>query len=229
MVVKLATCIYIRAGSTRLPEKCYRIISGKIILEHIVHALTARIDRKDIWLLTSVETKDDRIVDIASSLGINTFRGSEEFPILRTTEALPILLQRGYTHLARVCGDSPVYSLDIQCEVLKAIETRGVEWSGGNTLPKSFPNGMSVEIYCLHALAIALKHQPELLQTDSLTEVMKRINPRINLLTKQDIGNLGCFTVDTLNDIEKVSSYLGSNRKDLDAKIKQMLSCSEIS
>jgi len=228
MVIKLATCIYIRSGSTRLPGKCYRVINGKTILEHIVDALKPRMHLNDIWLLTSVESKDDQIVNIARSLGINTVRGCEQYPILRTNEALPTLLENGYTHLARVCGDSPMYSVDIHCEVLKAIEKLGVQWSGGNTLPKSFPNGMSVEIYCLDALARALRKQPELLENDSLTEVMKKIRPRINLFTREDTSDLGCFTVDTLSDIANISNSLRTNRKELDAKIQRMLASSEL-
>lgn len=223
MVMRIATCIYIRSGSTRLPGKCYRLVCGKTMLEHIVYSLESYEDRNDIWLMTSTEKRDDKLVTLAKSLGISVFRGCERYPVQRTWEALSVLCREGYSHIARVCGDSPMYSVEVQSKIVEIIRKEGPQWSGGNTLPKSFPNGMSVEIYCIDALRKVLAEEPELLREDSLTEVMKRISLRLNVMTTEVTSDLGSFTVDTFSDVEKITDKMLNQRGEVASRIMQMI------
>ena len=108
MKSSIAWIIFIRSSSTRLPGKCYLPLSGLTCLEHIVSsALSSGISKSDIFLATSDSVGDQKIIDIAAGLGINVILGSELYPIKRYFINRSSL--EGYSHVARICGDSPFY------------------------------------------------------------------------------------------------------------------------
>ncbi len=188
-MVKVASCIFIRANSKRFRNKCYVQIAGSNCLKRIFSSLiNNNISRHDIYLLTSTDSSADRLIQQAKSLNINYLRGPEEYPILRISNYLPLLIQREYTHFGRICGDSPLYPgyLYHKCITILNSNKEYKSFSLENTLPKTFPNGMSIEIYDLKTVKDLLYKHPELLYHDSLTDVLKLCKSRIHLSTTCD-------------------------------------------
>ena len=71
---------FARAGSKRLPNKCYYKIGGLINIAHIYNSLIAnKIDRKDIYLCTSGKSENSGLVKFANDVKIKTTMGSEEY------------------------------------------------------------------------------------------------------------------------------------------------------
>lgn len=65
-------------GSTRLPGKVMKIIKGKTVLEHVVTRVKAAEHIDDIIIATTMNSKDDEIVDESTKLGVKYYRGDEE-------------------------------------------------------------------------------------------------------------------------------------------------------
>ena len=110
MVKKTAWLIFIRSQSKRLPNKCYLKFKGKNTLERLVNsAISEKIDRRDIFLCTSIHDSCDELVSIAENLGINILRGPEDYPIKRFFNEKAIQRLFKYYFIVRICGDSPFY------------------------------------------------------------------------------------------------------------------------
>ena len=78
MAGKIIATIECRMTSTRLPGKVMMKSCGKPILQHLVERLS-RVKELDAILFATTENKtDDCIEDLARSLNIGCYRGSEE-------------------------------------------------------------------------------------------------------------------------------------------------------
>ena len=124
-------------------------IGENIMLEHIVNNLQSDcISGQDIYLCTSSSFEDDRLLPIASKLGINIIRGDENNPIERYW--MNSQTWDRYSFVSRVNGDSPMYIGRLGLEALKKIEKEKIDPDIITNIRGSkrhFPSGLSLEIY----------------------------------------------------------------------------------
>ena len=148
-MVNCAWLIFIRSSSVRLPGKALMKIGENIMLEHIVNNLQSDcISGQDIYLCTSSSFEDDRLLPIASKLGINIIRGDENNPIERYW--MNSQTWDRYSFVSRVNGDSPMYIGRLGLEALNKIEKEKIDPDIITNIRGSkrhFPSGLSLEIY----------------------------------------------------------------------------------
>ena len=84
---KIVAIIQARMGSTRLPGKVLREVGGKPILEILIKRLrrSRRID--SILVATTEKAEDNGIVDLATKVGVEWYRGSEDDVLKRFIDA----------------------------------------------------------------------------------------------------------------------------------------------
>jgi spore coat polysaccharide biosynthesis protein SpsF len=78
-----AIFITARTSSTRLPNKALLSISDKPSIQYLIEGLKSSVAADKIILCTSNEPEDDRLSDVARSVGIDCFRGSLEDKLVR--------------------------------------------------------------------------------------------------------------------------------------------------
>ena len=101
----LPVIIQARTGSTRLPGKMLKPFYGKqTIPELIVAELREHLPDAELVLATSINPNDDALVAMAESLGIKTFRGSEDNVLQRFISCADHF---GFHAFLRVCADNP--------------------------------------------------------------------------------------------------------------------------
>ena len=159
-MVTCAWLIFARSRSKRLPNKCYLDLNGKTMVEHIVfNLLSNKIRLNDIFLCTSYESADNRLVDIASNIGIQAVRGSEIYPIKRYFDNIDLF--SGFKYISRVNGDSPFYEGRLGVDPLCMLAVAGLDPDIiSNLRERVFPSGMSVEIYKKTYLDALLSSNP---------------------------------------------------------------------
>lgn len=97
--------IQARTGSTRLPGKMLKPFwNHNTILELIFAELRQNLPDADIVLATTSNPKDDILVELASGIGLKTFRGSEENVLDRFISCAEHF---GFHAFLRVCADNP--------------------------------------------------------------------------------------------------------------------------
>ncbi len=131
-----------RMSSTRLPGKVLLPLAGKPLLQHLADALDQSVLANRFVIATSSEPSDDSIAAYCATHDIACVRG-----------ALANVAQRYQTVLAqypaaafvRICGDSPLVNISIVERAIQ-LHQHGTSDIVTNTLERSYPKGLSVEV-----------------------------------------------------------------------------------
>ena len=149
--MKYIVMIQARCGSSRLPSKVLKDLSGKPELQWVVERVqrSKRID--EVMVLTSIKKNNLPLIRLCTEMGIHTFIGSEEDVLDRYYQAAK-LLQPEY--VIRVTADCPLFDwryLDL------AVEQMNPDTDYMAELTESFPDGLDIEILKFSALKKAWK------------------------------------------------------------------------
>ncbi|HEV2563166.1 MAG TPA: NTP transferase domain-containing protein [Rhizomicrobium sp.] len=101
---RIVAVIQARMGSTRLPGKVLKPIAGKPLLWHIVHRLKRSRYIEEIAIATSINPRDDAIVQFAKLNNIAVVRGPEDDVLARFARAADLL---DADIIVRVSSDAP--------------------------------------------------------------------------------------------------------------------------
>lgn len=146
-----AVILQARMGSQRLPGKVLRLIAGKPMLEWCLLRLEQALSCRRVIVATSTAQADNAIEDFCLKRNTPCFRGSEDDVLLRYYEAAqkfqadPVL---------RVTADCPFIDARVLDDMLQAFAASDVDYLS-NTLERSFPQGLDIEIFTASALSRA--------------------------------------------------------------------------
>ena len=101
---------------------------------------------------TSTEARDDRVVEIAAEAGVDVVRGSEADVLGRTLRALD--QHPPADHVVRLTADCPWSDPGVVAAVVAAHLEGGADYTS-NTLLRSWPDGLDVEVTTTDALRVA--------------------------------------------------------------------------
>lgn len=149
-----------RYGSSRLPAKILKEVSGKSLLEiHLERILKSKMITK-LKVATTMEEGASFIIDIANRLNIESYRGSVDDVLARFYEtAKPELPD----YVVRLTSDCPLIDSEVIDKVIrKCIETES-DYTSTTLLP-TFPDGIDVEVFKFSALERA--HRDAILKSD---------------------------------------------------------------
>ena len=88
MILSVDATVQARTGSSRLPNKVLKPVLGKALLQHQIERIQRASTINRVVLATSDLAQDDPLEDLANSMGILCFRGSETDVISRVCGAL---------------------------------------------------------------------------------------------------------------------------------------------
>lgn len=137
-----------RTGSSRLPNKVLKTVADKTLLEIHLDRLnkSRRIDK--IIVATTWEPADAVIAELATTLGFEAYRGSEQDVLDRYYQAA---LPHEPDYVVRVTSDCPLVDPELVDDIIKAAVDGNMDYAS-NTLDRSFPDGTDVEIFKFSAL-----------------------------------------------------------------------------
>ena len=211
--LKVVAIVQARTGSTRLPEKIFKELSGKPMLWHVVNRLSQSGLINQIVIATTVLSEDDKVQQFSEYNNYSFYRGSSDDVLSRYYEASK------YYHadiVVRITADCPVIDPALIDTMLKRYlaqekSTRPDYFS--NVLERTFPRGLDTEIFSYDTLARA--HREAILQPER-----EHVTPYIynhpdkfiikNFSSEKDLS-FHRWTVDTPEDfllIEKIYSSL---------------------
>ena len=192
-----------RTSSKRLPKKVIKLLNGKPMIERQIDRIrnSKRVDA--ICIATSDSESDDIISEIGLMIGVDVFRGSLENVLSRFQ-----LISKDSTHenIVRLTADCPFVSPELLDAMIDNYENSDYDYYS-NTLNRTFPRGLDVEIFC----AKALNKLSEFELTQSEIE-----HVTMGIYSRPDLFKLGNFsqpenlsfhrwTVDTESDFEFVA------------------------
>jgi spore coat polysaccharide biosynthesis protein SpsF len=195
-------------GSTRLPGKVLKEVNNETLLEHMIKRVKKSTKIDEIIVATTILESDDRIVDLCSKIGIKTYRGSEKNVLSRYYEAAKA---NHANVIVRLTSDCPVIDPFVIDRCIELYQKDQCDYVS-NSLERSYPRGMDVEVFSFKSLETAYFNAKEMLELEHVTPYIY-LNPslfQLKHLTYSGNNSQYRLTVDTEEDLELVSWVINS-------------------
>ena len=145
--------IQARMGSSRLPDKVLADIAGRPMLTRVVERTALATSVGQVVVATTDRERDDAIVGLCAQLNVHVFRGSEHDVLKRYADAAADV---GAQTIARITADCPLIDPAIVDLVVDAFGVGEVAYAS-NTLERTYPRGLDVEVFSRDALDTAAR------------------------------------------------------------------------
>jgi len=214
--MKIGAIIQARTSSTRLPGKVLKNLpynSDVTVLEQVILRLEKSGKLDEIIVATTTDDDDSGIVDIAEKVNVKLFRGSKNNVLERYYFAAE---RYGLDVVVRITSDCPCVDPDVVDQIITGYLESDTDYVS-NTMIRSFPVGIDVEVLSFNALkkcymnadtnlerehvTLYIHNNPDKFKTKNITASKKMHGPmiRITLDTDEDYALL-CSVYDYLYD-----------------------------
>lgn len=205
---RVAVIVQARMGASRLPGKPLMQILGKPLLFYLIERLKhcQRVD--EIVIATTENPQDKAIAEYALSLGVKVALGDEENVLARYGVAARLA---DCDLIVRVTADCPMMDPAVIDKMIDEFHLKDpMPDYLSNTLVRTFPRGLDVEIFTKEALEIALKEANKPAEKEHVTPYFYQ-NPKKFHLEKylySSDESVHRWTVDTEEDFELIRRML---------------------
>jgi len=200
--VKITAIIQARMGSTRLPGKVLVDLAGETVLARVVRRMQRANLIDTVLIATTVSPSDDRIVDEASRLNVDCFRGSEEDVLDRYWQASQKTLADA---VVRVTSDCPLIDPSLVDATIQLFLDQQADYAS-NCTSRAYPRGLDVEICTVKVLRRAWEDAREPYEREHVTPFFYE-HPELfrlaELKSKIDYSSHR-WTLDTPDDLKLV-------------------------
>ena len=198
----IVAIVQARMGSTRLPGKVLKDVSGYPLLWHVVDRLYKAKKLDKIVVATSTGPSDDRISDFCEKEGISCYRGSEDDVLDRYYGAAKYFVA---DTIVRITADCPLIDPHLLDKVVEVYLSEGCDYAS-NTIERTYPDGLDVEVFSFQSLENASSNSLLASEREHVTPYIWK-NPhlfKICQVTQEcDLSSLR-WTVDLPQDLEFV-------------------------
>lgn len=174
--MKTGAIVQARTSSTRLPGKVLKELpygSGVTVLGQVIRRLK-RCGKTDLIVMATTEDKeDDPVVSIAEGEGAAWFRGSREDVLSRYYLAAK---ENGLDVVVRVTSDCPCIDPEIVDSAIGMHLQAKADYTS-NTIKRTFPHGLDVEVMSFDALKKAYQLGKEAFEREHVTPYMYKTRP----------------------------------------------------
>ncbi|MEN4018363.1 MAG: glycosyltransferase family protein [Methanobacterium sp.] len=215
--MKIGAIIQARTSSTRLPEKVLKNLpydSNITVLEQVIRRLKKSNVLNEIIVATTTDKDDEKIVNIAKKEKVPWFRGSKDNVLERYYLASE---KNDLDIVVRITSDCPCVDPDI-VDMLVEHHLKSNSDYTFNTLIRTFPVGLDVEVISFNALKKCYTNAESDLEKEHVTTYVHK-NPDLfkteNIRASDDLyGPYIRITLDTEEDYALLCSifdYLYKN------------------
>jgi spore coat polysaccharide biosynthesis protein SpsF len=199
-----------RMGSTRLPGKVLRRLSGRTVLDRVVRAANASEVLDDLVVATTHEPIDDAIVAECRRIGVPVARGPVDDVL---TRFLGVLDQYESDTVLRFTADCPLLDPELIALAAKVFAAAPYVDYLSTSIARTLPRGLDVEVVRTDALRAIDKLATEHHRTHVTSYIYSHPEDFnvLGLTMQPDLSHLR-LTLDTPEDwalIEKVIEHFG--------------------
>lgn len=218
--MKVLAIVQARMGSTRLPGKVLKPIGGKPMIELLLARLARSRKISQIVVATSVDPRNQPLVNCVRSLGYACEQGSENDVLDRYVQAAR---KHGAQVVVRITGDCPLVDPDLVDEVIHLHETSRADYVS-NATPPTFPDGLDIEVFRMSALETAATQATATPHREHVTPYIRESDLFIQdtLRNSEDLSALR-WTVDELADYQVVKAVFDHFSPDIHFTWQQVL------
>jgi spore coat polysaccharide biosynthesis protein SpsF len=185
-------------GSSRLPGKVLEPLAGQPVLALLLARLQPLADAR-LVVATSDLPQDDPVVELARAQGVAVVRGSEADVLSRFLVALEAFPAQ---EVVRLTADCPFLDAALVHAVRSVHHELGVDYTS-NTLQRTFPDGLDVEVIAADALRAAAVEASDPDEREHVTPFVYRRPDRFRVASVELAEPLGHerWTLDSADDL----------------------------
>jgi glutamate-1-semialdehyde 2,1-aminomutase len=200
--MKIVAIVQARMGSTRLPNKVMKPIGGIPMIELLLTRLSKSQQIDQIVLATSIDPRNNTLVDHVEKLGYVCVRGSENDVLNRYFVAAR---QVNAEIIIRITGDCPMVDPALVDHAIQTFVSSNVDYLS-NAAPATFPDGLDIEVFTFKALEKAAQESVEPFDREHVTPYLRTsgLYKTAALTHTEDLSDLR-WTVDEPADFKLVS------------------------
>lgn len=176
--MKVVAILQARMGSSRLPGKVLKPILGEPMLARMLERVKNAKRLDAIVVATTIKPQDDAIVRVAESLGVQTFRGSEDDVLDRVYQAARAA---GADIILALTGDCVLHDPRVIDEVVEHFVSAADPFAYSGT-PENYPEGLDTDIFYRSALAEAATRAQLPSEREHLSVYLKNHPERFHVL-----------------------------------------------
>ena len=207
--------IQARSNSKRFKNKVLHSIYGKPLIQHVIDRVNKSRFVSKLLVATSINSKDDKLVNYLKKSKIKTYRGDLKNVAARMLSAANL---NKANFFVRISGDSPLIDYKLIDRIIKIHKKNGKKFDiVTNVFPRSFPKGQSVELVKtkilqenLHVFTkLDLEHVTKYFYKNykkfkikNIKNLSKKISLKQSIDTKKDLKNM-LYNLDKKNKFEK--------------------------
>lgn len=200
--MKTTMIVQARMGSSRLPGKVLELIQGRTMLARVCDRASRATLVDELLVATGNTAQDDPVAEECRRLGVACFRGSEDDVLDRFHYAAQ---WRDAELVVRITADCPLIDAALIDEVVAAMFVHRPDYAS-NTLRRTYPRGLDVEVMTAAALARAWRDARQPYERTHVTPYFYR-NPQLfqlySVTGEEEMGHWR-WTVDTREDLALV-------------------------
>ena len=157
--------IQVRTGSSRLPGKILEKLNGITVLECFFEQLKYSQSINDPIIATTLNPRDDIILDFAKEKHIEVFRGSETDVIDRFYKCAQ---EFSIKDIVRMTPDCPFIDPSVIDKIINFYVNNKFDFVS-NSLERTFPYGNDVEVFSFTALETSWKNSKKPSEREHVT------------------------------------------------------------
>lgn len=205
VAMKTVVIVQARMRSTRLPGKVLREVLGKPLLSYMIERLRLMHRADELVIATSTAKEDDAIEALCKKEGVDCFRGSEDDVLSRYYKAAK---KYGAELVVRLTADCPIIDWGLVDSIVGVVSQNPdkIDYMS-NTLWRSYPRGMDVEVFKFDLLERAYNHATKAYDREHVTPYIRENTPRTrmtNYINAHGDVSWARLTVDTPEDFELI-------------------------
>lgn len=201
--MKVVAIVQARMGSTRLPNKVMKPIDGVPMIELLLKRLTQSKELDQILVATSVDTRNQPLVEHVRHLGFACEQGSENDVLERYVQAAE---KYQADVVVRITGDCPLVDPALVDDCIREFLQQKVDYFS-NTNPPTYPDGLDIEVMQFSALKQAADKTKKPFDHEHVTPYIRESETfsKAALQNNEDLSALR-WTVDDPEDFEVITS-----------------------
>lgn len=199
--MKIVAIVQARMGSTRLPNKVMKPITGVPMIELLLKRLTRAKLVDQIVVATSTDPRNKPLVAHIESLGYVCEEGSEDDVLDRYLKAAK---SNNADVVIRITGDCPLVDADLVDKAILAFKSQQVDYLS-NIAPATYPDGLDIEIFTLAALERSAAESNSNFDHEHVTPYIRNEKQfsKASIQHSKDVSHLR-WTVDEPEDLEVI-------------------------
>jgi len=202
--MKVVAVVQARVGSTRLPGKVLKDISGKPMLWHVLNRLRLSTKIDSIILAIPDSKRNDQLEDFSKGLNLHHFRGSEDDVLSRYYGAAT---KFGADVIVRLTSDCPLIDPRVIDKVIEQHLNSDADYTS-NTIRRTFPRGLGTEVFNFATLERAHREAKQDYEREHVTPYIYQHPNLFQLKSVEATGKLRRpdlrLTVDTEEDLKLI-------------------------